>query len=268
MSCYEITVNERQYRVADEGDASKPVILWLHGFTGSQATFERTSSKLTQHRHLRVELAGHGFAAQTACSYTEQVQDLIEIVNTLDIKAFAVVGYSMGGRLAIGLACTYPQRVTHLVLESSSPGLRTQAEQVARREADERLAQRLEKEGLESFITFWENIPLFISQQHLPAAERLALRKQRMQNKVAGLSASLRSMGTGAQPSYWEDLSQLTCPILSIVGSLDAKYLQLAHEMKAIQPRLEIATVAQTGHIVHFEAPTVFDALLIKWFEK
>lgn len=268
MSCYELTVNDRPYRVVDEGATHLPVILWLHGFTGSETTFERTSSKLQHHRHLRIELAGHGLAAQSACSYAEQVNDLIGIVTVLDIKGFAVVGYSMGGRLALGLACTYPERVTHLVLESSSPGLRTQTEQVARREHDERLAQRLEQEGLEAFITFWEKIPLFASQQQLPTHQRLKLRQQRLHNSVAGLSASLRGMGTGAQPSYWSELSQLTCPILSVVGRLDAKYRQLSSEMQAVQPQLEIATVANAGHIVHFEAPEAFDTLLIKWFKK
>ena len=67
----------------------------------------------------------------------------------------------MGGRIALAYTIKYPERVTSLILESASPGLKTEQERIERREADELLAKKINSEGIPSFVEFWENIPLF-----------------------------------------------------------------------------------------------------------
>ena len=71
-----------------------------------------------------------------------------------------VVGYSMGGRLALHLALRHPDRVGKLVLFSASPGLKTEDERTARREVDLQRAAEIE-EDLGGFLRRWYRMPLF-----------------------------------------------------------------------------------------------------------
>lgn len=59
----------------------------------------------------------------------------------------------------------YPETIEQLILESASPGLQTIEERTVRVKADNILAERLEKEGIQAFVDYWENIPLFESQK-------------------------------------------------------------------------------------------------------
>ena len=149
------------------------------------------------------------------------VDDLYLLMEKLRLAKADILGYSMGGRLALSFAEKYPRKVRKLILESSSPGLKTEEERKARRERDEKLAAFIEEKGIVEFVNYWENIPLFESQKNLPASVRKKMREQRLRNSPAGLAASLRGMGTGAQPSWWDELEHLEVETLLITGSLD-----------------------------------------------
>jgi 2-succinyl-6-hydroxy-2,4-cyclohexadiene-1-carboxylate synthase len=166
-----------------------------------------------------------------------------------------LVGYSMGGRLALAYAAQRPGRVTRLVLESASPGLRTDEERAARRGADDALAERIEREGIQAFVAQWEALPLFESQQALPPAVREAQRARRLLNAPNSLAAALRGLGTGALPSLWESLAALEIPVLLLSGGLDRKFTALAEEMALALPDARLATVDGAGHTVHLERP-------------
>src|SRR5438034_466060 len=82
-------------------------------------------------------------------------------------------------------------------------GFTGDSERSARRASDEALAATTERDGVQAFVAHWEQLPLFASQNTLPAAARSALRRQRLHNSAQGLAHSLRGMGTGAQASLW-----------------------------------------------------------------
>src|SRR5690625_6593165 len=73
----------------------------------------------------------------------------------------------MGGRVALSFAMNFSRQVKSLILESSSPGLEMEAERKARKESDKQLAEKIVHEGIESFVQYWENIPLFHTQKSL-----------------------------------------------------------------------------------------------------
>ena len=105
-----------------------------------------------------------------------------------------------------------------LILESSSPGLKTEDERATRRETDHRLAERILQMVLPSFIDFWENIPLFKTQKELSEEQRQVIREERLSQREIGLANSLRGIGTGSQTSYWERLKAVNIPVLLING--------------------------------------------------
>lgn len=254
-------INSLHYNVKIAG--SGPPLLLLHGFTGSLNSWEPFIPKLSkEYTTISIDLIGHG---QTDTplhpkrySIENAADDLFELLNQLNIEECHLLGYSMGGRLALMLACRYPSRVQSLILESSSPGLKTEYERQERIKSDEKLANFIEQDGIEAFIHHWENIPLFQTQKRVRLEERARLRSLRLQNNIRGLANSLRGMGTGTQPSLWPCLSTLPMPILLIAGEIDTKYVSIAKQMYKQVKRAKLAIVDGAGHTVHFEKKEPF----------
>ncbi len=256
-----LTINHVLYFVRDEGEG-EPLVL-LHGFTGSSANWEGVTAVLAPHfRVIAIDLLGHGRTDSptdpTHYRMEQAAADIIAILDELKADPAHLLGYSMGGRLALYLAIHYPDRFRSLVLESASPGLATTAEQAERRRRDEALADKIEREGIRPFVDFWENLPLWDSQQILPDEARQTLRQQRLQNNPMGLANSLRGMGTGAQPSLWERLSELQMPVLLLTGNLDRKFINIGEQMAANMPSAQLQIVPRAGHTIHWEKTAVF----------
>jgi 2-succinyl-6-hydroxy-2,4-cyclohexadiene-1-carboxylate synthase len=246
-----------------------PLVL-LHGFTGSNATWEKHHAALAAcFKMVAIEMLGHGLSDAPAdperYSMEYTTADIAEVLDKLEIERAAVLGYSMGGRIALHFAAAYPERVSALMLESSSPGLATAEERAARVQADEALANFIEQEGIATFVERWENLPLFASQRHLPAEVQTAQRQQRLNNNPRGLANSLRGAGIGAQESLWPRLNGLALPTLLIAGELDTKFVQIARQMQAKLPISRFDIVANAGHTVHLEQPAEFDRLVLDY---
>jgi 2-succinyl-6-hydroxy-2,4-cyclohexadiene-1-carboxylate synthase len=161
----------------------------------------------------------------------------------------------MGGRTALYTALRYPRYFTSLVLESASPGLKSEPEKAARRQADAVLAARAIQEGIEAFVNYWEGIPLFASQSNVSLDKRNRLRAQRLTNDVQGLANSLLYMGTGSQPSLWDQLPRLEMPTLIMTGSLDTKFDLIGRAMQSLIPNATHITIENAGHALSFERP-------------
>ena len=173
----------------------------------------------------------------------------------------------MGGRLALYLALRYPERCAGLFLESASPGLAGAGERAARRDADEEKAKRLESGDFENFLRDWYRQPLFAS---LAREEGLLRRtiEARRRNDPSELARSLRGMGTGSQPSLWEELEGLAVPTLAVAGELDGKYAGISSRMASISPKVEPVVIPGVGHNAHDEAPAQYAALLGRFLDR
>jgi len=240
------------------GPDDAPPLLLLHGFMGSSAEWDEVAAALRDgHRLLIPDLPGHGLSTGLPYpdSYAMQgaTDALISLLDAENVDRCAVAGYSMGGRLALYLALRHPERVNRLLVESASPGLATEEERAARRAADEKLAQRLETEDLREFVEDWYQQPLFAN---LARDEELLRRtiEARLQNDPHELARSLCAMGTGSQPSLWEELPELKVPTLAVVGEEDAKFVRIAREVERRSANVRVVVVPGTGHSVHAEA--------------
>ncbi|WP_442853540.1 2-succinyl-6-hydroxy-2,4-cyclohexadiene-1-carboxylate synthase [Bacillus sp. FJAT-27231] len=261
----EIEVHGCRYYVEVSGKG-KPLLL-LHGFTGNVDTWTETIAYLRDHYLcVTVDIIGHG---KSSCPADEErykielaARDMIELMNKLGYAKFHLLGYSMGGRLALTMAALFPDAVESLLLESASPGLKTEEERLQRRKGDAALAERIEREGMEAFIDYWQEISLFATQRTLPSVQREAIRQQRLQNSVKGLSSSLKGMGTGSQPSWWEALPRLSMPVLLITGTEDKKFTKIAAEMAQLLPSAVWKEINRAGHAIHVEDSAKFGTII------
>ena len=247
------------------GDPQRPPILLLHGFMGSAADWSEITVALEDHFHcIAADLPGHGNSlGLPPASYTIEgsAKELIDLLDGLNVPKTVVVGYSMGGRLALYFALRHPERCAGLFLESTSPGLETEEERRARRESDEEKALRLESGDFETFLEDWYRQPLFAS---LARDETLLRRtiETRRRNDPAELAKSLRGMGTGSQPSLWGELAGLRVPALAVAGALDGKYVGIARRMESLVSRMRSLVVSDAGHNAHAEAQGTYMSLL------
>ncbi len=210
--------------------------------------------------YLVVDLPGHGQTKVTGKDdlYNMQntAQALIELLDKLAIKKCFLLGYSMGGRLALYLALHFPQYFSKVVLESASPGLKTATQRTQRVNQDLKLAQQLESTDFELFLTKWYYNPLFASLKKNPQFSELLAK--RLQNNPLELARSLRNLSTGLQSSLWEKLPDNKIPMLLLAGELDRKFVEINTEMANLYDRIQLTIVADCGHNIHFENPVQF----------
>lgn len=243
----------------------RPTVICLHGFTGTSQTFQGLFAD-QEWNILAVDLIGHGQTSvyvHPDCYRMENViQDLRLLVQHLQLHQYILLGYSMGARIALAWAINDPQ-VQGLIMESGRPGIASPQLRAARRVKDNLLARKILTQPLVDFVNKWEELPLFASQKKLPAKLQLQVRKQRLSQCPYGLAMSLMMMGTGQQANYWDQLPQ-DLPTLLIVGSLDHKFQQIAHNMQQRAPQMKLQVISG-GHCVHLENPVIFATTVTNW---
>jgi 2-succinyl-6-hydroxy-2,4-cyclohexadiene-1-carboxylate synthase len=261
-----------------DGDSSNPVILFLHGFMGDRYEFQPAIANLSQQFYcVAIDLPSHGqtdlthqgtdqFTYQDSCynensCYTIEftARLIIKFLELLNIERCFLVGYSMGGRVALYLTIHFPKYFSKVVLESASAGLRTDMERSDRLARDQQLADKLENLEISDFRLFLENwyqqkiFGNLRSHSNFPQ-----LLEQRLQNPPIELAKSLRDLGTGRQPSLWEKLPEIEIPLLLLVGELDAKFVQINQQMAQGCKFSQLEIIPNCGHNIHFENPDIF----------
>jgi 2-succinyl-6-hydroxy-2,4-cyclohexadiene-1-carboxylate synthase len=228
-------------------------LLALHGFTGSPESWDFAQPSAGQ--LFAPALLGHaGADAATEITHFEgEVARLSAFLPAND--TLHVIGYSLGARLALGIALDYPERVARLTLISGHPGLATEAERSARRAADAAWIALLLARGVPAFVAAWQAQPLWATQTQLPKAAQERKRAERLRHSASGLARSLRVTGLGEMPNYCERLGELRMPVTLLAGALDPKFCALAQGMaeRLAQPTLEIVPAA--GHDLLLERP-------------
>jgi 2-succinyl-6-hydroxy-2,4-cyclohexadiene-1-carboxylate synthase len=247
-----------------------PPLLLLHGFTGSVRAWDGVRAMLAEcWRIIALDLVGHGLTASPpdATRYTLDwaARDLAALLDALGLETATVLGYSMGGRVALHFAITTAARVRALVLESASPGIEDPLERSRRAASDNALADRILSGGMPEFVAEWERQPLLALAPHVSAAIRQQQHELRLRNSPVGLANSLRGMGAGQQQPLWSGLGALCeTPVQLIVGALDARYTSIGERMHAVLPASELLVVSQAGHTAHLDQPVEFAAAVNK----
>ena len=243
----------------ERSGSGAPVIL-LHGFTGDGTTMRGLAQRLESDAEVIVpDLVGHGRSCSPVDKKDYSVDAMAAQVAAIGEKClsgpFHLVGYSMGGRVALTLACRRPELLRSLTLIGASAGLADESERADRRTSDNRLAESIEIDGLETFVDRWMANPLFVTQTRLGDDFLAAARAQRLGNSATGLIRSLRAAGTGSMVPLHDDLRRCDVSTVFVVGAEDPKFTGIAVELAALMPTAAVAVIENAGHAVHLEQP-------------
>ncbi len=240
-------------------EAGADTIILVHGFTGNGESWREVAEKIGSRRKVvSVDLPGHDGTTPPSAEeggFEGAVDDLAVAIRSANLQRSHLVGYSLGGRVCLGLMAHHPDLVRSATLIGTHPGLRTKKEREERAAFDKKWIDILENQGIEAFVDTWEKLPLFETQS---AADPRLLEKQRvsrLSHSPESLAASLRTLGLARMPDYRDALRKRDLPVHLVVGGEDTKFLALAKEMCNWLKDGSVTIVPGVGHNIVLEAP-------------
>jgi 2-succinyl-6-hydroxy-2,4-cyclohexadiene-1-carboxylate synthase len=252
----------------ETGPPEGPPLVFLHGLFGRAGDWRGVTEGLERRfRCVALDLPGHGRSLglpEETYTWEGALDAVAHTLDVLGLDRFRMVGYSMGGRLALGFALRHPRRAARLVVVGASAGLRTEAEREARRRLDEDRALALEAD-LSAFLTLWYRVPPFESLAERPAL-RQALMTARSRNDPAEIARALRGLSTGRMPDLWDRLDALGAPTLAVAGDRDPKFVAVAHGMAALGRPVLPLVIPGAGHALPAEAPALLAEAVASFF--
>jgi 2-succinyl-6-hydroxy-2,4-cyclohexadiene-1-carboxylate synthase len=234
-------------------------VVLLHGFAGTGRLWDPVVARLDAERYrpLAPDLRGHGAAAaRHPISFEGCVEDTLGLV----AHPFTLVGYSMGGRIALQAALAAPDRIERLVLVATTAGIADPQERAQRRAADEALATETERGSIEEFADRWTAQPLFAS---TPPQAAAIWRADILDNDPGALATVLRNLGTGAMEPLWDRLGELRMPATVLAGERDAKFRVLGRRLADGLPDGELVIIDGAGHGIPREDPAAVAAAIV-----
>ena len=254
------------------GSQEGSIWLGIHGFTGTGADFEPWFRTLSPELNWEApNLPGHGPSLEhevEAYSSMEACTAMLEARIESEPRPVLLVGYSLGGRVALHFAARFSHLLQGLVLFGANPGIREEEVRDERVRWEEQLCQRLQDDGVEGFMKYWQSLPIIETQKRIADEIWVPMRERRLLCKSEGLIQSLRTMGTGRMVSLWDALENISCPVLYCAGQEDDKYCRIGQEVVERLPRGQFISLPGAGHAAHLEALEASGEVVRNWYER
>lgn len=235
------------------GDPRRPPVVLLHGFPLDGRMWKPVAERLAGPFFVLVpHLAGFGGSPTLPCGWSlvDQAEAVYRWVRRREGRPFALVGFSMGGYVALALAGQYAESLAALSLVDSRAAADTP--EAARRRLKE--AHRVETEGSDAFLEAF--LPRLLAPATLKERPGLytAVRRIGRDQPPATLAQALKAMA--ARPSRVEVIRTLKVPFLGLAGGEDA--LTPPEEGRALAaqaPRGAFHEIGGAGHLAPLENP-------------
>jgi len=247
-----------------------PPIVFLHGFLGDRDSYAEVIAGLDADRPtLCPSLFGHGGQPEAGHhDFDTEVQRLAALVrDEYGDRPVHIVGYSLGGRLALTLLVRAPHLFRSATLISTRRGLDDPRLRLQRLEQDRAWAAMLENGPLPEFLDLWENSPLFATQRELEVSKLIRLREQRLRHDRFALARAVMALSLGQMPSLEREVARITCPVVLMVGGRDSKFRELAADLAQQIPNSRTIVVSGAGHNLPLERPAAVAAAINEGIE-
>lgn len=182
---------------------------------------------------LFIELPGQGTTPiDSSLNFDAYVDSLLATIS----PPVHLIGYSMGGRVALKMALKKPEYFTSVTLESVDPGNLGN---------EELIIKKLRDLPFQKFIQYWYNQPLFAS------IDTTKMQKKYFLHSPENLIKSLRCFSRKNQGNLYDKISPIAHKMHYIAGSLDKKYTSIGRKLKKMYPFIKLSIVENASHNVH-----------------
>ncbi len=243
--------------VVRQGNAERPWLVWLHGLLGSADDWAPVLPFFRDWPQAALDLPGHGRSAMIAAEgFADVSHGLAHTLAALNIRRYILIGYSLGGRIALYHACRDAQAgLCGVFVEGAHPGLAGEAEREARCRHDREWARRFGRQPMASVLADWYRQPVF---SDLSEPERRGLCALRAANNGVAVAGMLEATSLACQPDLLASLRALPVPFGYLCGERDHKFAGLAR-----QEGLPFSLVPGAGHNAHRANPPAFAGQLL-----
>lgn len=260
-----VPVNGITLHYLDWGPADAPPVVLLHGITGHARVWDHLARHLTPARRVfAVDQRGHGDsdpAPDDDYRVGTMADDVAAFAGSLRLDRFALVGHSMGGRIAIKYAGDHAARLERLVIVDIGPDINLPGLQRVR-DMMANAPERIESE--EWAVEYIRRANPLQNVDMLRERVRHGLRRQPDGELTWKYARGLREMmraGRRDTVDLWEPLPRITCPALVVRGAeSDILAPDVAKKMAERLPDGRFVEIAGAGHTVPADRPEEFVA--------
>lgn len=239
--------------------------LFIHGFLGSGQDWRETIAGITSNDTCyTLDLPSHGNAPELSSLVTSFDDVLIQIGTELQKQVSTPlhgIGYSLGGRILLGLAHRYPELFNRLTLISTFPGFQDENARHARWESDQRWSELLRTLDNDTFLSRWYEQETFHSARWNEQT-RARIFSFRASLSLPRLASLFEATSAAKMPSYWPLLSSLSTSTTVVVGERDLKYVRIGEELMTRNPNIRLVVLPECGHAIPLEAPDTLAKIL------
>jgi len=247
----------------DRGPADAPPVVLLHGITGHARVWDHLAERLApRHRVLVLDQRGHGDsdpAPDDDYRVGTMADDVAAFVGSLRLDRFALLGHSMGGRIAINYAADHAARLERLVIVDIGPDINLAGLQRVR-DMMANAPERIESE--EWAVEYIRRANPLQDVDMLRERVRHGLRRAPDGELTWKYAKGLRDMmreGRRDAVDLWEPLPRIPCPTLIVRGAeSDILSAEVAKQMAERLPDGRVVEIAGAGHTVPADRPEEF----------
>lgn len=252
----------------EQGCSNKPTLVFLHGFLGSSSDWSETIEYLKDSFHcIAIDLPGHGASVSTEGSLKDgfnHCHGLIkELLNDLNVQKYTLVGYSLGGRVALDYARTQDDSaLSALILESSHTGLADDHSKERRFMQDHSWARKFATQSMVETLYEWYDQDIF---SDLSDRKKEMIISKRIDNYGVPLANMLLATSLGKQADALPYLQKTTLPVYYCLGGKDKRFKNVSKQLNELQ-HVQVIEFEQAGHNIHQQNAAQFAAFILKHF--
>lgn len=244
---------------------SDTCVVALHGFTGRGSDFALCASMIPEWTWTAIDIVGRTGNGEPAVLPVKDLAALVALhAEGIPAPRRLLLGYSMGGRLALATLLHRPDLFAGVILVGATAGIDDPEARRQRQASDAALALRARADGAAAFVAAWQAHPLVRTQQRIPAPWRGHILDSRRTHTPEGLAQCLERYGQGTLPSLWPQLEGLRVPLLAVAGEQDHRYHEPVRRFGTL-PRATTQIIPGAGHATHLEAPEAFASTARSW---
>jgi len=249
-----------------------PNLVLLHGFSLNSLMWEPHREFFEDRfRVTLIDLRGFGKSGVgDRWSHEVMAEDVWQLLKHLKIEKATIVGFSMSGPTAMGLAIDHPDLITGLILVSSIlPLAGKRTTEAERKEIASDMAV-LETEGIEAWAKnagILDGVvmgPLFERNPGIkPLWERIISR-----NEAENLAKVLKLKMANKPLNWRSQLGEIKSPTLIVAGEKDSSFVDASRNLSRRIPNSELMIMKDSGHMLSLENPKSFASVLIDFIDE